>query len=252
MPPFVFEWFLRWMFHVSLSYGPELDGALPSRIKCYIRVSRFFGNFIEYNAEAFDEAMSSFVFAESYKLELPVDYFRVAFFFKKVSICWCYFRPEVSGCGRSDIGVGVRVVLVCFYSCKRIGSWSRCGRCVGVNLRGGGKIAGLTDETCVVVSSGCQSAASYMNVAALVGPYTSAPQMPVAFTTKRLICLGIEGRLSGQLFVQFDYLHMNKITTIVRNIKKKQNAGENMISKEGKVNSVTADYLDVKITTKIW
>ena len=49
----------------------------------------------------------------------------------------------------------------------------------------------------------------------------------------------------------FDYLHMNKITTIVRNIER-QNAGENMISKEGKVNSVTAEYLGVKITIKIW
>ena len=110
--------------------------------------------------------MSSFVFAESDKLGLPVDYFRVAFF-DKVSMCWCYFRTEVRGCGRSDIGGGVRVVLVYFYSCKRIGLWRRCGRCVGVILRGGGKIAGLTDETRVVVSSGCQTAASYMNVAAL-------------------------------------------------------------------------------------
>ena len=192
--------------------------------------------------------MSSFIFAESDKLGLPVDYFRVAFF-DKVSMCWCFFRPEVSGCGRSDIRGGVRVVLDYFYSCKRIGLWRRCGRCVGVILRGGGKIAVLTDETRVVVSSGCQTAASYMNVAALVARYTSAPQMPVAFTTMRLICHGIEGRLSGQLYVQFDYLHMNKITTIVRNIER-QNAGENMISKEGKVNSVTAGYLGVKITIK--
>ena len=72
-----------------------------------------------------------------------------------------------------------------------------------------------------------------MNVAALVAPYTSAPQMPVAFTTLRLICDGIEGRLSGQLYVHIDYLHMNKITTIVRNIER-QNAGENMISQRRK------------------
>ena len=166
-------------------------------------------------------------------------------------MCWCYFRPEVSRCGRSDIRGGVRVVLVYFYSCKRIGLWRRCGRCDGVVLRGGGKIAGLTDETRVVVSSGCQTAASLMNVAALVAPYTSAPQMPVEFTTMRLICHGIEGRLSGQLYVQLDYFHLKKVTTIVRNIER-QNAGENMISKEGKVNSVTAEYLGVKITIKIW
>ena len=225
-------------------------GHYHREVKCYIRVSRFFGNFIEDNAEAFDEAMSSFVFAESDKLGLPVDYFRVAFF-DKVSMCWCFFRLEVSGCGRSDIGGGFRVVLVYFYSCKRIGLWRRCGRCVGVILRGGGKIAGLTDETRVVVSSGCQTAASYMNVDALVAPYTSAPQMPVAFTITRLICHGIEGRLSGQLYVHFDYLHLNKITTIVRNIER-QNTGENMIFKEGKVNSVTADYLGVTITIKVW
>ena len=75
--------------------------------------------------------------------------------------------------------------------------------------------------------------------------------MPVAFTRMRLICRGIEGRLSGQFYVQFDHLHMNKITTIVR-ILERQNAGEIMISKEGKVNSVTAEYLGVKITNKNW
>ena len=114
-----------------------------------------------------------------------------------------------------------------------------------------GRQQDLADEALVVVSSGCQTTASYMKVAALVAPYTSTPQMPVAFTTMRLIRIIIEGRLSGQLYIHFNYLHMNKITTIVRNIER-QDAGEDMIAKEGKMNSVTAKYLGVKITIKTW
>ena len=101
-------------------------GHYHREVKCYIRVSRFFGNFIEDNAEAFDEAMSSFVFAESDKLGLLVDYFILAFF-DKVSMCWCYFRPEVSWCGRSYIWGGVRVV--CFTS--TVVSGLACGVAAG-------------------------------------------------------------------------------------------------------------------------
>ena len=160
-------------------------------VKCHIRVSQFFGNFVEGKAEAFDEAMPSFDFSEGENLGLPVDYFRIAVF-DKVGSCWCYFCQKVSVCGRSGIGRGVRVVLVCFCSCKRVDLWRRCGRCVGVILRGGGKIAGLTDEARVMFSFGCQTAGSYNKVAALVAPYTSNPQKPVAFTTMRLIWQGCQ------------------------------------------------------------
>ena len=158
-------------------------------VKCHNRDSQFFGNFVEDNAGAFGEAMSYFGFAEIDKLGLPVDDFRIAVVYK-VSMCWCIFRR-----------------------CNRVDLWRRCGWCVGFILRSGGKIASLTDEARVVTSSGCQTTASYMTVAALVAPYNSTTQMPVAFcarcnqmtsaarcTIGRLICHGIEGKLSGQVY----------------------------------------------------
>ena len=63
--------------------------------------------------------------------------------------------------------------------------------------------------------------------------------MLFALTTMRLIRLGTEGSLSGQVYIHINYLHLNKITFIERN-KERQDAGENMIAKEGKMNSVTA------------
>ena len=76
-------------------------------------------------------------------------------------------------------------------------------------------------------------------------------KMPVPFTTMRLICHGSQGRLSGQLYTQFDYLPMNKITTIVRNIER-QIVGENLNIKEEKAISVKAKVLGVKTTNKTW
>ena len=76
---------------------------------------------------------------ESDKLRLPVDYFSIAVFDKAE---WFV--------------ASLRAVCWCL-------------------LWGGGKIAGLTDEARVMFSSGCQTAALYMKVAALVALYTSTP-----------------------------------------------------------------------------
>ena len=73
------------------------------------------------------------------------------------------------------------------------------------------------------------------------------PPINVALTTMRWIRLGFEARLSGQFYIQFNYLHMHKISTKERNIER-QDADEKMIAKEGKMNYVTENYLGVKFT----